>query len=960
MNAEQKYQILLSILSMDSYNRGYGAGLVHGQNQIGNAVFDQDKGDASAQATGFYAASYDTPNGIVISYRGTDASPDYTRGWSIALGVVSEGTQAPQALEFYSAVLNGKTYQDGRQENVILTGHSLGGMLAGYVAALSGTDAYTFDHAPFGLGAIATYLLDHGIPANVTDLTEILHLSQIHGDFVDNEILESARNGDVQVALGAGLSILPVLGQFLQAYGYSNAAITTAIEAFVSKNAIDSHSGISELSANPLTLFALKERALKLHMMDYLVNLKYAGLAGFSDWFSIGPQFAESYFNNDLARSVGFKEANDGGTTAPAGKMGRAIAYSALEKGGPGLVFGDSAVRTLFDDLDEIGGVYSRQSLDALLLSDLDDTSIVDLKFDTTVRQAFVDVATQYAAALAAYKIQVAQANAAVDGLDIEKGVFGSGIDHNTIALDYSSILWEDVFKRAGKDAGDDEGVDPKIVHNPAHSDRIRTLYMSQFAEFLQGYTGFQVVDYTAISKFVEAIWDRESSDIGGANYKAIDRFHFRVPADTYEIVMSDRSYKVKDGYGDQVHIDAYHGSEYDDVVYSTLGNDLIFVDAGNDTVYLRGGRDYVQAGAGNDVLVDRMNVNLAQSPLPSDVPANAPFDDIFAGLTADENKTPWETLLKAYQSNFVEADEYRYSVAKTPERLQAENAGPNEQSNPAKLNDLKNPKYDRKGVYLSDLRTFEGLTELASQQGFEYLAKPKIEVSVTNLNNGISEKDILIGVEKLTLTEGADIVRLAEDDYKFPLLIDLGKFAPEVGVDETDYDFVDLAAVTKSVFMVDGVLTPHLAVKDKGGLLGLIFPSLEPGAPFPTTGLDATPRRGLTQNDQIKDYNKALDLAETTTEAPDEATPLAFTGFEHIKLTAKDDVYVEAKDRDGAGSVRVQRQLDRMHDLNNGGFLAHRSRMENEDETEIRSTSDVVRTGCEGHKAGHTETVFS
>ncbi|MFN0192910.1 MAG: integrase core domain-containing protein [Aestuariivirga sp.] len=37
---------------------------------------------------------------------------------------------------------------------------------------------------------------------------------------------------------------------------------------------------------------------------------------------------------------------------------------------------------------------------------------------------------------------------------------------------------------------------------------------------------------------------------------------------------------------------------------------------------------------------------------------------------------------------------------------------------------------------------------------------------------------------------------------------------------------------------------------------------------------------------------------------------------------------------------------MDRLHDLKNGGFLAHRSRMEKEDETEIRNTSDVVRTG--------------
>ena len=56
---------------------------------------------------------------------------------------------------------------------------------------------------------------------------------------------------------------------------------------------------------------------------------------------------------------------------------------------------------------------------------------------------------------------------------------------------------------------------------------------------------------------------------------------------------------------------------------------------------------------------------------------------------------------------------------------------------------------------------------------------------------------------------------------------------------------------------------------------------------------------------------------------------------------------------------VRHQHQLDRMHDLNNGGFLAHRSRMENEDETEIRNTSAVFRAGCEKHQTGDTEAVF-
>ena len=55
---------------------------------------------------------------------------------------------------------------------------------------------------------------------------------------------------------------------------------------------------------------------------------------------------------------------------------------------------------------------------------------------------------------------------------------------------------------------------------------------------------------------------------------------------------------------------------------------------------------------------------------------------------------------------------------------------------------------------------------------------------------------------------------------------------------------------------------------------------------------------------------------------------------------------------------VRVQHQLDRMRDLNSGGFLAHRSNTEIRDETKVRNTWNVG-TGCERHPQGHTETVF-
>lgn len=72
-----------AILSMDSYNRGYGAAIELPDSdtagtQIGNARIVKNKGDDAAKFIGFYALAYDT-NGDdkadVIAYRGTDARP---------------------------------------------------------------------------------------------------------------------------------------------------------------------------------------------------------------------------------------------------------------------------------------------------------------------------------------------------------------------------------------------------------------------------------------------------------------------------------------------------------------------------------------------------------------------------------------------------------------------------------------------------------------------------------------------------------------------------------------------------------------------------------------------------------------------------------------------------------------------------------------------------------------------
>lgn len=113
--------LFLAILSMDSYNRGSGAGINDGGSadadglgdnpgtKIGNAtILDVDLPQGS-EAAGFYAVAYDTQYGKVISYRGTDSTPtgdftnDATRGWPLGGGDYFT-PQTALSIDFLDAV----------------------------------------------------------------------------------------------------------------------------------------------------------------------------------------------------------------------------------------------------------------------------------------------------------------------------------------------------------------------------------------------------------------------------------------------------------------------------------------------------------------------------------------------------------------------------------------------------------------------------------------------------------------------------------------------------------------------------------------------------------------------------------------------------------------------------------------------------------------------------------------
>ena len=149
-------ELMLAILAMDAYNRGYNAGLGDSivglglSGQIGNAIIgnpsSSEMGSPERNAS-FFAISYSFGTGndvplaqrgkTVISYRGTDTSfaggPDVP---AFAMGAGAYNTtQGGLAIDFYKTVNGGNATTN---TNITVVGHSLGGGLAGFVGSLYG------------------------------------------------------------------------------------------------------------------------------------------------------------------------------------------------------------------------------------------------------------------------------------------------------------------------------------------------------------------------------------------------------------------------------------------------------------------------------------------------------------------------------------------------------------------------------------------------------------------------------------------------------------------------------------------------------------------------------------------------------------------------------------------------------------------------------------------------------
>jgi Ca2+-binding RTX toxin-like protein len=324
-----------AILSMDAYNRGYNARINFGTNlssdpdssgsfSIGNATFLNDSGKLlGAKTAGFYAIAYNYKDETIISFRGTDSAWDI-KDW---LGAVSEyfSIQSGLASLFYNSMTS-----DPGSKNISLTGHSLGGGLAGMVGADNLKKAVLFDYMPFEPAILASSLINP-----IKSAISLLYSSyNIESYSLNGEALEYFR-----------------MLNLTQSKGYD-------LGADVNLGASQKHS---------ISLLAIR---------------MFADSIG-EDWKAAAKYFLPQLFNEEIATAVGVASLKGPGASCNSDVMRDMIAYSALEKGidGKGLIFGDTAIRAMYDDANEFGQVLAQANVSEFFSLHGDEISEVFVQF---------------------------------------------------------------------------------------------------------------------------------------------------------------------------------------------------------------------------------------------------------------------------------------------------------------------------------------------------------------------------------------------------------------------------------------------------------------------------------------------------------------------------------------------------------------------------------------------------
>lgn len=180
----------LALLSQDVYNvdgaTGIGAGNWSRVSDEALLAVDIDPASLSNESTGFQAAIYSDGNGrYVLAFAGTDPKsvPDWLANGGQGLGF--ETAQYRDAMALAQSAADSGAFGD----NLVITGHSLGGGLASAASLATGNTAVTFNAAGLSDETIRSL----GFTPN--GAREVAADGQVRRYNVENDVLTGAQQG---------------------------------------------------------------------------------------------------------------------------------------------------------------------------------------------------------------------------------------------------------------------------------------------------------------------------------------------------------------------------------------------------------------------------------------------------------------------------------------------------------------------------------------------------------------------------------------------------------------------------------------------------------------------------------------------------------------------------------------------------------------------------------------------
>ncbi|MGB4057656.1 MAG: Ig-like domain-containing protein, partial [Alphaproteobacteria bacterium] len=295
--------------------------------------------------------------------------------------------------------------------------------------------------------------------------------------------------------------------------------------------------------------------------MSTLVIRKFAdvgsasGTALATDWRASAQYFWPVLYNKAFAEQIGINTL--AGASAADAKLRDIIAYSAIDEGTP--VFGDTGIRALYDDANNLGKALAVPGVSASLAT-----------YATDISKAFV----QYAGMLALNKVEMATNATAKNGVL----TLSEAANNKTLTIDFTDTTWKAI----------NGGILPAMPGRDA-------LVNGLFYEIGNG----------GSSTFYARL-----KELWGVNTPAIVEKVIFATQDSGATILENGS--VATGKAN-----IFVGGIGNDVVTGSVGNELIYGDGGDDKFTLSGGKDFIDGGNGVDTL--DMSTNTTGLRLASD-----------------------------------------------------------------------------------------------------------------------------------------------------------------------------------------------------------------------------------------------------------------------------------------------------------------------------------------------------